>query len=426
MTAPSRLETALADLTARRAAGERLSALESSVLEAMDEANAAEANARESFSRFYAQLAVTGAGGEHIALSPEVADAMTRWVEAGRRWDQLSARFLESLPRVRARTPVRPAARILLPTSPAGRDALSALFAPSLWQPDRSGTALLASLAGTDLRLDLDGAPGFTSDWAVQQIARHGSSVVLTFLALVALWNERCAGQPPETYLSVYASDLLRFQGRRETPRGGYHRDDLLAKGRDIYFLSRISVPIASSDGRRAAMGRLLSLETLEAEVDGDDVTATSVVRFRFHLGDAARAWFGADGGRGAMLPGKLLAYHPVRQKYQILLGLCIAWWDRSHPAPGERRLKLTELMDLASIPMPTRRLAEFLESLEDALRDLSRDGVVAGLRLEKPADWPELLAERKARVVLERAFVVFPELPDLTPAPLRLPGPVG
>jgi hypothetical protein len=311
---------------------------------------------------------------------------------------------------------------------------LSLLFAPHLWEADASGSAVLAQRGETQVRLDCDGITGLSPEQAIHQIAKHGASVAQTFFALVGLWMERNPSTPHESYMTAYASDLLRYQNRKETRRGGYHGDDILAKGRDIYLLSRISVPTASvttyEGGRREArtlsLGRLLSLESLEVAQEtvkdaGDKPTlGTSIVRFRYHLGREVYSWVGGNSPQYARLSGKLLTYHPVRQKYQILLGFCLGYYDRvNRKNPQEvRRIGLPALLNLAAIEVPQKRISEFFSSLEEAMEDLARDGVIPGLRLQKPANWTDMLARRDTRSIIAGSYVTFPRLDrDALPA---------
>jgi hypothetical protein len=311
---------------------------------------------------------------------------------------------------------------------------LSLLFAPHLWQVDSEGGAIRAQRGETHVQLDCDDITGLSPEQAIRQIAKHGASVAQTFFALVSLWTERNPAASHETYMTVYASDLLRYQNRKETRRGGYHAEDILAKGRDIYLLSRISVPTASvtayDGGRREArtlsLGRLLSLESLEVaqetikDANGHATAGTSIVRFRYHLGREVHSWVGGNSPQYARLSGKLLTYHPVRQKYQVLLGFCLGYYDRvNRKNPQEvRRIGLPALLNLAAVDIPQKRIAEFFSSLEEALEDLSRDGVIPGLRLHKPANWHEMLARRDTRAIIAGSYVTYPRLDrDALPA---------
>jgi hypothetical protein len=162
----------------------------------------------------------------------------------------------------------------------------------------------------------------------------------------------------------------------------------------------------------------LLSLESLEfAETQNDEGTQ-SIVRFRYHLGREVHGWLVGEGAQYTQISGKLLTYHPVRQKYQILLGFCLAYYDRVNRKYNqtERRLRLPALLSLASLEVPDKRIAEFFSTIEDALEDLSRDGVIPGLKLQKPANWTELLAKRNTRALIAQSVISYPSLPTGKP----------
>ena len=363
-------------------------------VELEEEALAAEAAARDAFAAFYSGL--TG-GEEQSALPAEVTQALTRWVEARKRWELAQGDSKDDKAPV-ARLGLKPPTAVMLPASLPARDALAALFAPQLWQAEASGLAMVARVSDSaQVRVEFDEVLGFGPEQAIRQIARSGPAAAQTFLALASLWMERLAGQPHETYLTLAASDLLRFQGKKATPKGGYHRDDIIAKGRDLYLLSRITVP-HTTGGESLSLGRLISLEALEA---GQAEGSHSIVRFRYHLGQEAHGWMQQS---VSQLAPRLLSYHPVRQKYQILLGFCLAWHVGNHP--DETEISLPKLLELAAIPMPEKRLSEFLTSLEDALAELAQDGLLPGVKLLKPAGWHELLASRQTRRLLQQCRV--------------------
>jgi hypothetical protein len=451
-----RLEWLLGTMEAKRLVGEPLTETEAKLAAALEELNQAERTARDAFSVFYSALPALGGMGDrggddsHTALPGDVAARISRWVEARRVWDTLAADFLNAPidapppirapvrtgPRLRARLPKT----LRVPTALSAREMLTLLFAPHRWEADTDGLAVTARQGETQVRLELDEMTGLSPDAAIRQIAKHGASVAQTFFSLVALWMERNPDTSPETYLTASASDLLRYQHRKETPRGGYHSDDILAKGRDIYLLSRISIPVASvqtfdggkREARTLALGRLLSLESLEftqvgpakGVEEGTEVARGgygSIVQFRYHLGREVFKWVGGEQPQYALLPGKLLTYHPVRQKYQILLGFCLAYYDRVNRKNRQevRRLRLPALLNLAAIEVPDRRISEFLSSIEEALEDLSRDGVIPGLKLQKPPDWTEMLAKRRTREIIAGSVVTFPRRDlDALPAP--------
>ena len=427
-----RIEALIAGIESKQVASVPLGPQEAACDAALQAMARAEADARDAFSAFYLGLGEAQGGDGHVYLPADVAARVNAWVESTRAWEAaVDAAFL-ALPAPPARPPAVPRrtgarlratlpAAFRVPTAEPARDLLAALFATRRWQANDAGTAIWAQLSDTRVQIELDDVAGFGPERAVQQIARHGASVAQTFLAMTGLWLEHNQDRPHETYLTAHASDLLRYQGRKETPRGGYHAEDALAKGRDVYLLSRISVPaseVATFEGGRRvvktlSIGRLLSLESLHAEQTAEGGQVHSVVRFRYHPGKDVHDWICGDRTQYAALSGKLLTYHPVRQKFQILLGLCLAYHDRANRRNGlpARRIGLPALLKLAAIDIPTKRVAEFLVSIEDALNDLARDGVIAGARLEKPDGWADLLASRKTREVIARSVVSYPSL---------------
>lgn len=456
-----RVEALMEAIEEKRATGLTLTPLETRCAEALDHMIIAEAEARDSFSRFYAALP-DGGGPAHdtpqLLLPNDTAFKVNAWIEARKRWETVIADCLATLPlpgtqrpsgrrrtgqRLRATLPTL----FRIPATEPARDALSALFAPHRWRVSEGGTALSAQMSATQqVVIECDDMTGFGPERAAQQIARHGASAAQTFLAMAGLWQERNPDRPHETYLTAHASDLLRYQQRRETPRGGYHRDDLLAKARDVYLLSRISLPRAGvatfENGqqqrtvvRSLSLGRLLSLESLEAqettvttggeEEEGAADMVSSLVQFRYHLGREVYEWVCGENPQYQNISGKILTYHPVRQKYQILLGFCLAYYDRvsrrNGPQPT-RPIRLPALLDLAAIPLPEKRIAAFLSSIEEAIRDLARDGVIPGARLQKPADWADLLNARRSREIIAQSVVVFDPLP-LPPSRAAGPG---
>lgn len=440
-----RIEAAMNAILVRREAGTILTPGEAVCVDALNATLAAEAEAQASFSAFYATLAAAEGPGEPTSALPDaVSVRVSHWIAWRKRWEAAVLAYLDTaapLPpaRLPQRTDGRPPARafasplIRVPTAAPARDALLALFAPHLWTISDSGAAITAApgAGDTQVRIECDDEIGFGPERAVQQIAKYGASAAQTFLTMAGFWLEQAKDQPPETYVTAYASDLLRYQKRRETPRGGYHGADLLAKGRDVYLLSRISLPRATQvtheNGTRVtrtlSITRLLSLESLDAQqtmaaapaVAGNVVAAPprTLVRFRYHLGRDVYEWVRGDHPQYTHLSRKLLGYHPIRQKYQILLGFCLAYYDRvsRKDVLRERRIRLPALLKLAAVSVPDKRIVEFLTSIEDALGDLARDNVIPGLRLVKPDDWTDLLARRKSRDIITGSVVTFPRL---------------
>ena len=427
-----RIERWMGEIEIKRERGDVLTADETAFAATLATMLEAEAAARDSFSLFYSGLSGSeNQDDKQVHLPREVAAKVNGWIEARKAWDTLVTEFLEqpepllTRPAAPRRTGARLRAtlpaQLRIPTAAPAKDALAALFAPHLWQVNEGGTAILARQNNTQLQMDCDTVLGLDPERAIQQIAKYGASAAQTFLTMTGLWLQQNPGKSHETYLTVHASDLLRFQGRKETPRGGYHSEDLLGKGRDVYFLSRISVPrseVAQYDrGRKTiktiSIGRLLSLESLDLEQTEERGNVHSIVRFRYHLGREVYDWVCGDHPQYAPISGKLLTYHPIRQKYQILLGFCLAYYDRVNRKNKEsvRTISLPALLNLAAIPIPNKRPAEFLTTIEDALNDLARDGVIPEIRLRKPDDWTDLLARRRSRDIIMQSVAVFPRL---------------
>ena len=289
-----RLEWLIGTIEAKNLVGEPLTDKENALYAALNELRQAEKASREAFGAFYTSLP----GGDAAqALPDSVTQPINRWIAARRSWDEQVAIYLAKSsplpvrtgPRVRATLPES----LRVPAAAPARDLMALFFAPHLWQTDAAGETLSAVRGNTSVRLELDEVTGLGAEEALKQIAKQGASVAQTFFALVGLWQERhSAAESHETYMNVYASDLLRYQGRRQTKSGGYHRDDVLAKGREIYLLSRISLPLSATQtadgGRREtrlmSLGRLLSLEslemaeTIERDADGKTRQTSSVV----------------------------------------------------------------------------------------------------------------------------------------------------
>jgi hypothetical protein len=390
-----RVEWLLGTIEAKKLLGETLTEREEAFSNALARLTNAEAVARNAFTHFYGNLtpAENEAGDENnnLALPTTVATDINEWVLARKEWEDQVQAFLEAPvaptlvprtgPRLRAALPEF----LRVPTAPGAQD----IFHTLMGRPARS--ALLPP----------DENAIFTS------LSKQGAAMIQTFLSLIGLWLEQNPTQSHETYLTAYASDILRYQGRKETEHGGYHRKDLLAKGHEIFQLSRLTLPSVSPDGQVLTLGRVLSLENLEISAENSENSGHSVLRFRYHLGKTVHDWVRGDNAQFAVISGKLLAYHPVRQKYHILLGLQLA----RHQS-GSAPLSLPDLLAQAGLEVPEKRPAEFLQSIEDALNDLSRDKVIPGLQFIRPAHWPELLEARKTREIIRLSKLVISPQP--------------
>lgn len=110
------------------------------------------------------------------------------------------------------------------------------------WTEAEDGRGIVANCGETHLRLDYDELFDLGAETAMRSITKQGPALVQTLLALACLWLEQNRGKSHETYLTVYASDVLRYQGRGEKENGGYERTDTEEKGRQVYILSRINI----------------------------------------------------------------------------------------------------------------------------------------------------------------------------------------
>ena len=110
---------------------------------------------------------------------------------------------------------------------------------------------------------------------------------------------------------------------------------------------------------------------------------------------------------------GKLLQYHPQRQKYLILLGICLAnlAWKQRYEARSTAVVPLREILLVSNLNQHGHRPGAFVSSLEDALQDLNRDGILPGVRLNKPEGWMDMPAGQQARAILDRFGISIPNV---------------
>ena len=403
-----RVEWLLGTIEAKKLLGEPLTNREQEFSDALARLTQTEAIARNAFTQFYGNLTPTN--DNNLALPARVAEDINAWVEARKHWDEQVQSFLVAPipPTLKPRT--GPRLRATLPDFlrvPSAPDAQN-LFHALLTSPQNTPTVIAP---------DKTLAP----DEALTSLAKQGAAMTQTFLSLIGLWLEQNPTQSHEIYLTAYVSDVLRFQGRKETEHGGYHRKELLAKGHEIFEISRLTLPSISTDGQTITLGRLLSLESLEisaisASNNENSENSESVLRFRYHLGKTVYDWIRGENAQFGVISGKLLTYHPLRQKYHILLGLQLAFYQTNAVQNREEGIVKLSLMDLlaqAGLEIPHKRPAEFLQSIEDALNELARDKVIPGLQFVRPSHWPELLAARKTREIIRQSHVTYTIPPE-------------
>lgn len=346
---------------------------------------------------------------ESVAIGVLIPAAVTRFLDAQRVWDVQAAILLahKKTPAVRRgkRKTVSVPTLMELPTTEESIHAMITLINPIKWTAHELNQQIISE--SSNLHLDLSPEIGLDTTTAITTITRHGASVLQTFLALANIWKSQCESLDPETYLEAYASDVLRYQGRKQTPKGGYHQADTLAKGRDIFLLSRLTVvSIQPSETGFLTLSRFISVEQLQTELSND--ATESVVRFRYHLGQIFHGWLQNDSGMFTRVSAKLLSYHPKRQKYHILLGICIAHilWTRQHTTATHAVVPLSEVLRMANLTDSNRRPGAFLSAIEDALIELSRDGIFPGISMKKPSNWTSLSPGKQAREILDRSII--------------------
>jgi len=295
------------------------------------------------------------------------------------------------------------------------------------WTEAEDGEGLVASCGETRLRLDYDELFDLGAETALRSIAKQGPALVQTLLALACLWLEQNRGKSHETYLTACASDVLRYQGRGEKENGGYARDDTEEKGRQVYLLSRINIVrgevrryTSVGNGKRGKesietkrIGPLIVLKELQCERHESSVgNLKSVISFRYHLNEQLYEWLcGTEQPQFTKVSGRLLRYHPVRQKYHILLGFCLAYYSRVNQSYNHSKLniKLPSLLKLAALDVPALNVPDFLASLRTAFADLAKDGVIPGLIVDIPEN-----SSLSAREQIVGGALEYPPLPTV------------
>lgn len=409
----------IAELMYLRQHGHPLSADDLSLLETLDRLERCERAVKVAVSSGDLALGFSTSGDSENLPEP-LADVIRDWMDAQATWDDavanLATRHKQSSKRSGPRGNITAATTIRIPTSSTATKALVSIINTKLWSEQAADEQLITKVPVDGLRVNLGNAIGFNAETAIAHLTRHGASVVQTFLTLASIWREQAGNASYDTYVEVFASDILRHQGRQQTPRGGYHQADTLSKGRDVFILSRLLMPMGVADkGEGVKFARFISVEQLETKVSPG--TSESYVRFRFHLGEPFGHWMSMLDRGSWEVAGKLLQYHPQRQKYHILLGICLAnlAWKSRYEGHTAAVVPLRELLMLSHLHQHGHRPGAFVSSLEDALQDLNRDGILPGVRLVKPDGWMDMPAAQQARAILDRSVVSIPHLIEST-----------
>ncbi|MFM7187173.1 MAG: hypothetical protein ACKO14_05100 [Armatimonadota bacterium] len=405
----------IAELMYCRQLGHPLSADDTSLLETLDRLERCEQAVKRAVAKGEISLGADSKS-ESENLPDTLATVIRNWMEAQAQWEAafstLATRQKKSAKRSGPRGNVTAATTIRIPTSATATKALVSIINTKLWTEQAADEQLITRVPSDGLRVNLSNAIGFDAETAIAHLTRHGASVVQTFLTLASIWREQAGDASYDTYIEVFASDILRHQGRQQTPRGGYHQADTLSKGRDVFILSRLLMPMDIADaGESTTFARFISVEQLETKVSIG--TTESYVRFRFHLGEPFQHWMSMLDHGSWDVAGKLLQYHPQRHKYHILLGICLTnlAWKSRYEGRTAAVVSLSEILMLSHLDQHGHRPGAFVSSLEDALQDLNRDGILPGVRLNKPDGWMEMPAAQQARAILERSVISIPQL---------------
>ena len=309
-----------------------------------------------------------------------------------------------------------PASRVRLGTSEYFKDVMMGLHRGQ-FVPTESRDGVFTQIGNTQLCIECDDASGFDALRAVELLATYGPATMQTFLGLMGLWLENNTGATHETYYTARASDLMRYMHRRESGGGGYNTEDQMQKGREVYLLSRAAVPHATSKRHRngkqvvetISLDRLIHVQSVTAQrtlEEGKEIQ--SILEFRYHPNKEMHEMLCGDTPQFAEVSGKLLAYHPVREKYQIVIGFGLAFYDRVNRKHSRQlhKIDLPSLLTLAGIEIPAKNVSRFLEQIQAAVEKLDTDGVVSGARLHIPQD-----SSLPSRQQLAASAIVFPPL---------------
>lgn len=410
----SHVAAIIAELMYLRQHGHSLSSDDSKLLDTLDRLEQCERSVRAAVVQ--GNLSIDSPNGSNSENLPEaLGDVIRAWMAAQTQWEAavtaIGNRQKQTTKRSGPRTNITVANSIRIPTSPTATKALVSIINTKLWSESLLDEQLVTKVPADGIRVNLSNAIGFDAHTAISHLSSHGASVVQTFLTLASIWREQMGDARYDTYVEVFASDILRHQGRQQTPRGGYHQADTLSKGRDVFILSRLLMPLDSTDkGGGTTLARFISVEQLETKVSPG--TSESYIRFRFHLGEPFQHWMSMLDKGSWEVAGKLLQYHPQRQKYHILLGICIAHiaWKCRFEGHSSLVIPLREILMMSHLDRHGHRPGAFVSSLEDALQDLHRDGILPGVRLNKPDGWMEMPAAQQARMILDRSVVSIPQ----------------
>ncbi len=302
------------------------------------------------------------------------------------------------------------------PTAQPVQQAIT-IFTRGKWTESEGGDSVIGSHNGAQLLYECDSEIDLTPQRAIHILAKRGPSVVQTFLGLTGFWLQQCGGKPYDHTVHATVTDLLRYMKRKPTTGGGYRFDDISERGRDVHILMKTSMPsaeITTYKGKNATRTRV----EIERLVQIDSVAVTKVSdaggvaitgEFSYHLGQKMHAWLCGDHPQYATISSKILEYHPVREKYHILLGFALSYYDRVNRQKRggrTRSISLIKLLEMAGIDIPDRNIPRWLADIQGAISDLAADGVIPNVTSSVP-----LTSQVTGRQALAKSEVSFPPL---------------
>lgn len=319
--------------------------------------------------------------------------------------------------------PRRPRTTLVrLPTAASARHVVAALADRDGWQPttDRAQIVCTPRTGDADVSIACSCEPpdAYTSERALDAVAQFGAAAAQVLFGLANMWLERNRNLPYDRYVEASVSDLLRYMGRAEKRKGGYARDDLLAYGHIVYMLSNLSVPRTEAFQRGRERGRerhiirierLINVEYFEMEESLFPGGRNAVLRFKYHLGSEVHSWLCGPRPQYRDISGRLLQYHPRRERFHILVGFALAFYDRANArrARGDHRIHLASLLRLIGEDVPDLHPSRYVAQVRRAIDGLRADGVIPGIRLCEGCG-PVV----SARQATQRIVVEFPRLP--------------
>lgn len=318
--------------------------------------------------------------------------------------------------------------------APTAKPAYAAFIA--IWRGEflrvEGDDAIWAAHAETQVRIQCHSDIGFSPERAIEILLAKGPSVVQTFLSMAGLWIDQKSGRPYNEYLHIHVQDLMRYMGRVTSKASngrvsGYNNDDVLAHGKDVFIIKNTVIPQSSGTIYENGKPKSIRYDWIDlAVIEGlstqlplpvyeSDLEA--IVEFNYHLGKEMYNWLCGDTPQYAYVSAKLLRYHPVRDKYKILFGFTLIYFDRVNRQSlrgAKRKISLPSLLDLAGLQIPDRNIDRFEEQIAAALQGLAKDNVIPDLEVKTPYATEMERAKVKARVRIQQASVTFPAMPAL------------